>query len=191
MKAVFFALTSAASLLSAAAWAQSAEPSSTTATYGAWTVTCATKAAEADAVAEKICQMTISLSLKGADGQVSPLIEVAIGQPPGETGARVVVQVPIDVALREGLTFSVDAAGGDSTQTPKPQTDLANATYFACVPKGCIADAALTADAIAALSGSTASNVTFTALAGAKKITVPVPMAGFGDAWAALGIATP
>jgi invasion protein IalB len=182
MKAFFFALTSAASLLSSAAWAQSAEPSSTTATYGAWTVTCATKAAESDAAAEKICQMTISLSLKGADGQVSPLIEVAIGQPPGETGARVVVQVPLDVALREGLTF---------TQTPKPQTDLANATYFACVPKGCIADAELTADAIAALTGSTASNVTFTALAGAKKITVPVPMAGFGDAWAALAIATP
>ncbi len=177
--------------LPAIACAQSAEPSSTTATYGAWTVTCAAEAAEDGAAAEKVCQMTISLSLKGTDGQVSPLIEVAIGQPPGDTGARIVVQVPIDVALREGLTVSVDAAGGDSAQSPKPQTDLANATYFACVPQGCVADAALTTQAVAALTTATATNVTFTTLAGAKKITVPVPMAGFGDAWTALGLTSP
>lgn len=178
----------AAAAFPAASWAQQAEPSSTTATYDAWTVTCAAKPAEADVAVQKICQMTISLSLKGSDGQVSPLIEVAIGQPPGETGARIVVQVPLDVALRAGLTVSVDAAGGDSGQSPKPQTDLANATYFACVPKGCVADAALTPEAVALLTASAATNVTFTALAGAKRITVPVPMAGFADAWAALGL---
>lgn len=182
-----FSLIIAAFVMPGGAWAQSAEPSSTTATYGAWTVTCAATASDTTA-SQKLCQMTISLSLKGNDGQVSPLIEVAIGRPPGDTAARIVVQVPIEVALREGLTVSVDAAGSDSAQTPKPQTDLANATYFACVPKGCVADAALTAEAIAALTAATATNVTFTALAGAKKITVPVPMAGFGDAWAALGL---
>lgn len=178
-------------LLPALAAAQTAEPSSTAATYGAWTVTCASMAAEAAAVADKVCQMTISLSLKGNDGQVNPLIEVAIGQPPGDAGPRIVVQVPMDVALREGLTISVDAPDADSAQTPRPQTDLAAATYFACVPQGCVADAALTAETIAALKQAMATNVTFTALAGAKKVTVPVPMTGFADAWAALGLPAP
>ncbi len=157
-------------------------PSATTATYGAWTVTCAV------AEAAKVCQMTTKLSVKGNDGQVRPLIEVAVGQPVGGAGARIVVQVPMDVALREAVAISVDAVGGDAAQTPVPQTELAQASYFACVPAGCIADAALTVGTIAALRTAATTNVTFTALVGAKKITVPVPMAGFGDAWAALGV---
>ena len=178
--------------LPAFASAQAAEPSSTTATYGAWTVTCATPPASGDTTAaKKLCQMTISLSLKGNDGQVRPLIEVAIGQPAGGEGARIVVQVPIDVALREAVMVSVDAAGGDANQTPKPQTELLTANYFACVPTGCIADAAVSAETLSALKVATATNVTFTALSGAKKITVPVPMTGFGDAWAALGLPGP
>jgi invasion protein IalB len=179
-------------LVPAAVAAQTAEPSSTTATYGSWTVTCATPAASGEAAAsEKICQMTISLSVKGTDGQVRPLIEMAIGQPLGGEGPRVVVQVPIDVALREPVVISVDAEGGDGTQTPKPQTELVTASYFACVPTGCIADAAVSADTVAALKTAAATNVTFTALAAAKKITVPVPMTGFVDAWAALGLSAP
>ena len=165
------------------ALAEGAAPSTTTATYGAWTVTCA-----AQAEAGNLCQMTTKLSLKGNDGQVRPLLEMAVGQPLGGTGARIVVQVPMDVALREVVVISVDAPGGAEGQVPKPQTDLATASYFACVPAGCIADTELTADTLAALQGVGATNVTFTALAGAKKITVPVPMDGFGDAWAALGL---
>lgn len=166
--------------------AQAVEPSSTTATYGAWTVTCATPAAAEGAV--KICQMTTKLSVKGSDGQVRPLLEVAIGQPVGGEGARIVLQVPMDVALREAVAVSVDAPGSEAAPSPKPQTALAQASYFACVPAGCIADAALTAQTLAALQAASVTNVTFTALTGAQKITVPVPMEGFGDAWSALGL---
>ena len=164
--------------------AQTAQPSATTATYGNWTVTCGSVAGAA--TAEKVCQMTTKLNLKGNDGQVRPLLEIALGMPPGGTAPRIVVQVPIDVALRENLVVSVDAqtTGADS----KPQTDLVTASYFACTPAGCIADAELKGDAVAALRAATTTNVTFTALTGAKKITVPVEMTGFGDAWAALGL---
>jgi invasion protein IalB len=172
-------------LTTAPVLAQTAEPSSTTATYGNWTVTCATVSAEGATAAQKTCQMTTKLNLKDADGQLRPLLEVAIGQPLGGEGARIVVQVPLDVALRQPLIVSVDA---DASQTPKPQTELVSASYFACVPQGCIADAALTADVIATLQQSATTNLTFTALAGSKRITVPVAMTGFGDAWAALGL---
>ena len=60
--------------------------------------------------------------------------------------------------------------------------------FVSCTPAGCIADTALKSDVIAVLKSAKTTNVTFTALAGAKKITVPVEMTGFGDAWAALAL---
>ncbi len=172
------------------ALAQNAEPSSTSATYGNWTVTCAMQEASADGAtpAQKICHLTTKLNLKGNDGQVRPLIEVAIGQPLGGDGPRIVVQVPIDVALRSAVMISVDAAGEADAEGAKPQTELVSASYFACVPTGCIADGPLDAKTIATLQKTATTNVTFTALAAPKKITVPVAMAGFADAWAALGL---
>jgi len=179
----------ALTLLAAPLAAQTAEPSATTATYGNWTVTCTPATVAGTATPQKVCQMTTKLNLKGNDGQVRPLLEIALGMPPGGDAPRIVVQVPTEVALREALVVSVDAetAGTD----PKPQTDLLTASYFACTGTGCIADAALKSDVIAALKAAKTTNVTFTALAGAKKITVPVEMTGFGDAWAALGLPSP
>ena len=164
------------------AFADTAQPSSTAATYGNWTVTCLQNADQ------KVCQMTTKLNLKGSDGQSHPLIEVAIGQPPAGGDVRIVLQVPLDVALREPVVVSVDAAG---EATPKPQTELLTASFFACVPSGCIADAVLEANTLKTLQTSATMNATFTALAGAKRITVPVPLTGFGDAWAALGLNAP
>ena len=167
------------------AFAQTADPSSTSATYGNWTVTCV------QAADQKICQMVTKLNLKGNDGQLRPLIEVAIGQPAGGGDLRIVLQVPIDVALREPVVVSVDAEGADPAATPKPQRDLVAASYFACVPAGCIADAALDADSLETLQKVSGMTATFTTLNGAKKIGVPVALDGFADAWAALGVATP
>lgn len=182
---IAFALT----LLAPPLWAQTAEPSATTATYGNWTVTCGSATVVGTAAPQKVCQMTTKLNLKGNDGQVRPLLEIALGMPPGGDAPRIVVQVPIDVALREGLVVSVDA--DTSAADPKPQTDLLTASYFACTAAGCIADAVLKSDVIGTLKSAKTTNVTFTALAGAKKITVPVEMTGFGDAWAALGLPGP
>lgn len=182
-----FGLTAA--LTAAPAFAQTAEPSSTAATYGNWTVSCVQSADQ------KVCQMTTKLNLKGSDGQVRPLLEVAIGQPPAGGDVRIVLQVPMDVALREPVVVSVDAAGaagaGAAEATPKPQTDLLTASFFACQPAGCIADAVLDAKTLKTLQTATTMNATFTALAGARKITVPVALTGFTDAWAALGSPAP
>ena len=176
-------------LTAAPAFAQTAEPSSTAATYGNWTVSCVQSADQ------KVCQMTTKLNLKGTDGQLRPLLEVAIGQPPAGGDVRIVLQVPMDVALREPVVVSVDAAGSDGaptpTPTPKPQTDLLTASYFACVPTGCIADTIFDANTLKSLQAAASMNATFTALAGAKKISVPVDLTGFGDAWAALGLPAP
>lgn len=175
----------ALALLTSPALAETATPSNTTATYGNWTVTCAQSADQ------KVCQMVTKLNLKGADGQLRPLIEVAIGQPPAGGDLRIVLQVPMDVALREAVVLSTDAAGADPAATPKPQTDLVTASYFACVPTGCIADAVLDKASLTTLKSVPTMTATFTALNGAKKIAVPVALDGFGDAWAALGVVLP
>ena len=166
------------------AFGQTAEPSSTAATYGNWTVSCAQSADQ------KVCQMTTRLNLKGTDGQLRPLLEVAIGRPPAGGDLRIVLQVPSDVALREPVVVSVDAPGSGEA-SPKPQTELLSASYFACVPTGCIADTTLDAAALQALQSAATVNATFTTLAGGKKITVPISLTGFGDAWAALGLPAP
>ena len=91
-----------------------------------------------------------------------------------------------------GNFFTVDLdrtqATGDAQQ-PVPQVVLFSATYLACSPTGCLADAAVAADLIGRLSAARTVNVTFTSLNGGKRITVPVPLTGFGDAAGVLGLA--
>jgi invasion protein IalB len=171
--------------------AQTAEPSSTTATYGNWTVSCGmAAAAPGDSAQVKVCEMTTRLDLKGKDGQARPLLQVAIGQPPGSDTARIVLQVPVEVALREPVAVSLDQqpATGDAQQ-PVPQEVLLSATYLACSAAGCLADAPLAAAVVGRLKAAKAVNVTFTSLNGGKHITVPVTLTGFGDAATALGLA--
>lgn len=174
------------------ALAETAEPTSTTATYGNWTVSCAMTVLPASnsQTPVKSCEMTTRLNLKGDDGQSRPLLQVAIGQPPGSETARVVLQVPMEVALREPVVISLDQApaSGDA-QTPVPQEPLLSATYLACSPAGCVAETAFAADLVGRLKAVKTVNVSFTILNGGKRITVPVPLTGFGDAAVALGLA--
>lgn len=167
--------------------AQTVEPSSTTATYGNWTVTCTAVAETSPPV--RACQMTTKLNLKVDDGTLRPLLEIAIGLPPGAKSMRIILQVPIDVALRQPIVISVDEGAGGTD--PKPQTDLLTASYFACTPAGCLADADLIPDAATVFKKAKTVNASFVALNGGKKITVPVEMTGFADAWSALGQPAP
>ena len=161
-----------------------AVPSSTTATYGNWVVSCGV------GDAGKVCEAATHLSVKGQDGAVRPLLQVAVGMPPGGAALRIVLQVPGDVALRAPVRLSLDQGGTDpAVKTAAKQDELVAATYFACQPGGCLADADLGAGALARLALAKSANVTFTALVGAKQIVVPVSLDGFNAAIAALGLA--
>ena len=175
------------------AHAETAAPSATTATYGNWTIGCSMVAQADGTGAAQVCQMTTRLNLKGKDGQISPLLAITIGTPPGAKLPRLVLQVPTDVALRAGVTLSLDQAGAAAGTDPaaaKPQDALADLTYLTCTAQGCVADTDGSADLFAKLKAVKTLNVTFTALAGARKIMVPVSLDGFGDGMAALGANT-
>ena len=170
------------------AGADTAVPTATTATFGAWTVACS-MVAQADGSAQKqFCQMTTRLNLKGQDGQMHPLLAFTIGTPPGSTVARMALQVPTDVALRDGMSISLDepVAAGADPNAAKAQAVLIDLTYATCTPQGCVADADGNAGLWGKLRLVKTANVGFTALAGMKKILVPVSLDGFGDAMAAL-----
>lgn len=182
-------LSLALSLLGAAGVrADTAPPTATTATYGAWTVGCNVVAQADGSPAKPLCQMTTRLNLKGQDGQLRPLLAFTIGTPPGAKAARLALQVPTDVALRAGVTLSLDqpAAAGADAAAPRPQDDLLQLTYLTCAPQGCVADADGSADLWTRLKAVSSVNVSFTALAGQKKIVVPVSLDGFTAAMAAL-----
>lgn len=185
----FLAVLALAPCLALPATAQTAEPSSTTATYGTWTVSCAMTTPPGTQTPVKACEMKTRLDLKGSDGQNHPLLQLAIGQPPGSDSARIVLQVPVDVALREPVVVSLDQTAPTDPQQQVPQELLVSATYLACSATGCLADTAVAADIIGKLTAAKTANVTFTSLQGGKKITVPVPMNGFSDAADALGLA--
>ena len=180
------ALILTAMIAAGASQADTVQPSSTTATYGNWVVSCNVAGGDAG----QVCETTTHLSVKGQDGGMHPLLQVAIGMPPGSAAVRIVVQVPGDVALRAPVRLSLDQTppvAGSSASVP--QDDLVTASYFTCQPVGCLADADLAAGALARLLAAKSANVTFTAISGAKQIVVPVSLDGFSDAVAALGLA--
>jgi invasion protein IalB len=167
------------------AGAETSTPSATTATFGAWTVVC-NLVAQADGTAPKsLCEMTTRLNLKGQDGQMRPLLAWTIGTPPGAPAPRWALQMPTNVALREGVGISLDKAGADAA-APKPQVEIAALTYLTCTQQTCVADGEAKAALLAKLKAAKTANVSFTLLQGAKRIVVPVSLDGFGDALAAL-----
>ena len=192
-KMVLRAVAVLAGLALAPAFADAAAPTATTATYGNWTIGCS-MATQADGTgAVQVCQMTTRLNIKSKDGKVSPLLAIIIGTPPGAKVPRLMLQLPTDVALRETVTLSVDqadAATGTDPAAAKPQDALAELTYLTCTAQGCVADTDASADLVAKLKAVKTVNVTFTALAGTRKIMVPVSLDGFGDGMAALGANT-
>ncbi|MBI1172338.1 hypothetical protein GC209_13130 [bacterium] len=165
-------------------------PTATTATYGNWTIGCSMMAQADGSGSAQVCQMTTRLNLKGKDGQMRPLLAISIGTPPGAKVPTLVLQLPTDVALREGARLSFDKAGGDANAADKPQDVLADLTYLTCTPQVCVANTEDAATLLARLKGAKTLNVTFTALQGGRKIMVPVSLDGFDDGMAALGANT-
>lgn len=131
------------------------------------------------------CEMTTRLNLKGQDGQMRPLLAWTIGTPPGAKVKRIAVQVPTNVALRDGVSLSLDKPSADATAA-KPQDNIASLTYVTCTPQSCVADTDAGAELLDRLKAAKTANISFTLAQGAKRIVVPVSLDGFGDALAAL-----
>lgn len=141
-------------------------PQATTATYGNWTLSCELRG-EVQA-----CQIVTRLNVKGQDGQLRPLLALALLS--GEGGRALRLELPPGVDLRAAARL--DGSGVEG------QDPLAVFTYLTCGPGICLAEALASDDLVAQMVKAEAMDISFTLFEGGKVARVPVSLIGFGDA---------
>ena len=102
--------------------AVSAEPQSTTATFGDWVLRC-----EHPAGGQRLCEVAQSLEVKGQ----GVIAQLAFGRVPGKEGLKLTVLLPNNVSLTSGVRVAASA----KDENP---ADLA---WRRSLPVGCVADA--------------------------------------------------
>jgi invasion protein IalB len=144
-------------------------PQRTTASYGDWVVQCETDAQPSH---QKLCEMTQGTQVQGRN---LPFSRVAIAHPVKGQPVRLVVQVPVNIALATNVRIqSADADPGIV------------APFARCVPNGCYADFDIKDETLKKFrTASGAGKVSF-ADAGGRDVSVPLSFNGFNQAFDAL-----
>ena len=140
-----------------------AELNQTTATYVDWTVRCSLDKSKK----VKICEMVQSVRARGNKGI---LTQIAIGKPPGTKAIKMVLQVPTNIMIPNGVTMSFDAA------------QKINLQFLICTTNSCLAEHQLDADLLAKLRKSKKGSISFV-MADKKTVKIPVSLKGFTDAF--------
>lgn len=144
----------------------SAEPQSTSATFGDWSLNCVRKAPPGD---QQVCEVVQSIVVKG---QTGPIAQMAIGHPsPGEP-LRLTLLLPPNVTLDKRPQI----------QTPDAKMTLVEMTWRRCVQGGCLSDASLTDSDLAHLRGlETPGQITFKD-ASEREVKIPMSWRGLAQA---------
>lgn len=159
-------------LMTGAAWAQEA-PVSTTATYGAWTLGCQ------DSAGAKSCQVMTRLNVKGQDGQLRPLMALAL-VPTQAKGQALRAELPAGLDLRSPPRLRAVAKGDAEGEA------LASFDWLTCDGPLCLAELSASAELVDRLVAAKTVEVEFTLWQGGKAVRVPVSLDGFAAAYAAL-----
>jgi invasion protein IalB len=137
------AMAVVASLLPTAVWGQttkggapaaapvSADPQTTTATYGDWVLRCQRQGEGNQAT--KACEVVQSLQLQG---QTAPIVQIAIGRPAPKDPLKIALVIAPNVSFPSSPLLAVDE------KDPQP----ASLTWRRCLPGGCMADAVIKDD---------------------------------------------
>ncbi|HEY5796435.1 MAG TPA: invasion associated locus B family protein [Bosea sp. (in: a-proteobacteria)] len=149
----------------------SAEPSSTTASFGDWTLRC--QRGGDPARPGRVCEVAQVLQ---AQGQQAPIAQVALGRLAAGEPLRVTAVMPVSVSFPS----SVQIAMGDKDAKP---LDL---PWRRCIPSGCFADAAPADDIIRQWRKATeAGRIVFKDAAG-RDLALPLSARGLDQAVEAL-----
>ncbi len=103
----------------------SADPKTTTATYGDWTLRC--EASSGDKV-RRLCEVVQTMQVQG---QQAPVAQVAFGRPEGAGDLHVIAVLPVNVVFPSTVRVGTD-------EKDAHPIDLA---WRRCLPGGCFADA--------------------------------------------------
>ncbi|MBR0956644.1 invasion associated locus B family protein [Bradyrhizobium japonicum] len=145
---------------------QAQAPQRTTATYEDWTVRCEVSGTT------RVCEMTQAMQIQG---QAQPVTQIAIGQQSKGAPLKMVVLVPINVAL----TTAPKLAANDK--------DPGIATvYRRCMPAACFADTDIGSDQIKRLRVLSENGKLQFKDAAQQDVVIPVSFKGFGQAFDAM-----
>jgi invasion protein IalB len=153
---------------SSVAGAQTQNPQRTTATYDDWTVRCETRGTPP----VKACEMVQAVT---AQGQTSPVAQIAIGRANKSQPIKVVFQLPINVWIQDGVRFVLD-----------PKAPALSANFRWCVPAGCFADLDLKDDQVKRMRALTVQGRFEFKDAAQRPVAIPVSFKGFSQAYDAL-----
>ncbi len=148
----------------------SADPASTSATFGDWVLRCQ-RIGDGDK-ARKICEVAQVIQLPN---QPRPVAEVALGRPPGEAALRLTAMLPASVTFPSSVSFAL-------TDRPPHGADL---QWRRCLPVACFADAVATDDSVKAWRGAEAGRLGFKD-AGGHDVELPISFRGLAQALDAL-----
>jgi invasion protein IalB len=140
---------------------------STTATYEDWVLQCRVQPGPP---AQKTCDIAQVSQVQGR-----PLSRLAIPHPQKGQPVKLVIQVPVNVALRGNIR--IQASDADPGLT---------VPFDRCIPEGCFAEFDVRDDMLRKFrSAAGAGKLTFTA-ANNQSVAIPVSFKGFGPAFDAL-----
>ena len=143
-------------------------PQRTTATFEDWTLRCETQGTPP----VKNCELVQAVT---AQGQATPVTQVAIGRATSKDPLKVVFQLPVNVWIPEGLKLTYDA-----------KIAPLSAALRWCTPAGCFADLDLTNDQVKQMRAVTTQGRFTFKDAARRDVNIPVSFKGFGPALDAL-----
>jgi invasion protein IalB len=144
----------------------SAEPQSTSATFGDWSLNCVHKAGPGD---QQVCEVIQSIVVKG---QTGPIAQLAIGRTTPGDPLRLTLLLPPNVTLdKRPLVLTADG-----------KTTLVELNWRRCVQGGCMSDAVLTDPDLSRLRGQeTAGQIIFKDAAD-RELKIPMSWRGLPQA---------
>ncbi len=161
--------------------AGAADPQRTTATYSDWLVQCRSYKAPGAAADKKkkkvsaektICEMVQTFTFRRSGRQLAKL---AIGQLPGKTDIKAVVQTPLAVYLPDGVVMKAGEKGREKEYKGK---------FVRCTKTSCFAEIDLKKADVNSIKKAKKAAMQFTNSA-RRKLSLSVSLRGYGDAFKA------
>ena len=141
-------------------------PQRTTASYDDWTVRCETQGTPP----QKSCEIVQVVQMQG-----QPLSQIAIGRAAKTEPLKIVIQVPINVYLPDGIKLVYDAK----------EPPLAG-IFKRCVANACFSDLDLKDDIVKKLRSRTEQGKLEFKDSAQRDVAIPVSFKGFGQAFDAM-----
>jgi invasion protein IalB len=148
-----------------------AEPNSTLASFGDWTLRCQRIGNGAEA--QRVCEVTQQIR---SQDQQNPVAELAIGRLKKAAPLRVTLVLPVNITFSNPPSFSADGKA----------PELLDLGWRKCLPGGCIADALLKDDVLRRWKiQASAERITWTDAAG-RDLAIGLSFRGLTQALDAL-----